>query len=126
METIYRGGCRCGAIRFEARGEPLKVGLCHCADCRRETGSTFLYYGDWPSERFASTGDYATFEGRSFCRECGAPVFHLGDGGAEIVLGALDTAPAGFVPTREGWIKRREPWLQPVAGAGQFQEDPTD
>jgi hypothetical protein len=124
MTSIYQGGCRCGAVRYEVRGEPLKVGLCHCSDCRRETGSTFLYYADWPVERFSVTGTYATFEGRSFCPQCGAPLFHLDETGAEIVLGSLDQVPAAFVPTREGWIKRREPWLIPVAGAGQFEQDP--
>ena len=124
MSQHYQGGCRCGAVRFEVQGEPLQVGLCHCTDCRRETGSTFLYYADWPRERFSVTGHYATYEGRSFCPQCGAPLFHLSDAHAEIVLGALDQAPANLIPTREGWIKRREPWLAPVPGAGQFAEDP--
>ncbi len=126
MDDIHRGGCRCGAVRFEVRGAPLTVGLCHCSDCRRETGSTFLYYGDWPAERFSVTGHYGTYEGRSFCPLCGAPVFHLNTARAEIVLGALDDVQAGFAPTREGWVKRREPWLEPVGKAAQFEQDPAD
>lgn len=45
-EIVRRGGCACGAVRYEVRGEPTVVGLCHCADCRRESGSAFLYYAD--------------------------------------------------------------------------------
>jgi hypothetical protein len=118
------GGCRCGAVRYEVSGEPLSVGLCHCTDCRKETGSAFLAYADWPPESFAVTGTYATYEGRSFCPTCGTRLFHVSDKHAEICIGSLDNAPTDLTPSREGWIKRREEWLQPVAGAGQHREDP--
>jgi hypothetical protein len=123
-EAIRHGGCSCGAVRYEVRGEPVKVGLCHCADCRKETGSDYLHYADWLKDDFSVTGDYRTYEGRSFCPTCGTRLFHLGDDGAEICVGSLDDPPADLVPTREGWIKRREEWLQAVAGAGQHREDP--
>jgi hypothetical protein len=123
-DIVRTGGCRCGAVRYEVRGEPLKVGLCHCKDCRSETGSTFLYYGDWPPDSFSVTGEYRTWEGRSFCPVCGGRLFHRDESGVEICLGSLDEAPAGLSPTREGWIKRREPWLSPVADAFQALEDP--
>ena len=29
-------------MRYTVEGEPLKTGLCHCTDCRKETGSAFL------------------------------------------------------------------------------------
>jgi hypothetical protein len=35
------GGCLCGAIRYEYDGEPGAANYCHCADCRRCTGSAF-------------------------------------------------------------------------------------
>ena len=120
---LRKGGCRCGQVRYEVRGEPTKVGLCHCADCRKETGSAFLYYGDWHLERFSVTGDFKTYAGRSFCPECGTRLFHLADS-AEICLGSLDEAPTSLSPTREGWIKRREIWMLPVGAAVQAETDP--
>lgn len=123
-EDRFEGGCRCGAVRFEVRGQPLKVGLCHCRDCRKETGSAYLYYGDWPRTSFAVEGAYRTYEGRSFCPQCGSRLFHLTDTDAEICLGSLDDAPTSFTPTREGWIKRREIWMTPVGTAYQADEDP--
>ena len=124
-DIIRHGGCACGAVRYEVRGEPAKVGLCHCADCRKETGSAFLYYADWLGGSFSYTGEIATFHGRSFCPRCGSRLFRLDeDGGAEICVGSLDDAPTGLHPSREGWIKRREPWMIPVPGAFQAVEDP--
>jgi hypothetical protein len=123
MEKLYEGGCRCGQVRFTLSGEPEMVGLCHCGTCRKETGSPFLYYGDWKAEQFTVTGDYSTFDGRSFCPRCGSTLFHPGDDYVEIALGSLDELPVALIPLKEGWIRRREPWLVAVAGARQFRED---
>ena len=120
---IRRGGCSCGAVRFELRGEPLKVGLCHCTKCRKATGSAFLAYADWPPSAFSFSGEVRDYRGRSFCPVCGSRLFHLSDEQAEINLGALDLAPSDLAPTREGWIIRREDWLPPIRDAVQFDRD---
>lgn len=121
--TLRRGGCLCGAVRYEARGDPVLVGLCHCGDCRRESGSLGLYWADWPPDAVRMTGTLYTYQGRSFCPTCGARVAHLGAHETGLMLGTLDGPPTGLVPTRELWTIRREPWLAPVPGAEQFERD---
>ena len=91
---VRRGGCLCGAVRYEARGEPVLVGLCHCGDCRRESGSLGLYWADWPPEAVRVEGVVATFGGRSFCPNCGARVVHLGPHETSLLLGTLDQGAA--------------------------------
>jgi len=103
----YQGGCRCGAVRYRVEGEPEVVGLCHCADCRKETGGLFLAYADWPIGRFSVEGRYATWGGRSFCPICGSRLFHLSETEAEILLGSLDAAPAGSVGRKIGARQNR-------------------
>jgi hypothetical protein len=121
--SVRNGGCLCGAVRYELRGEPYKSGLCHCTTCRQATGSAFLAYADWTPAQFTSTGAVTTFKGRSFCPVCGSRLFSLTDKQVEIYLGTLDDAPNLIAPIDEGWVKRREPWLHPTEGAGQHRED---
>ena len=46
---VRTGRCQCGEVRYEVDGEPLRVGLCHCTDCRQTSGSAFTMYAVWPS-----------------------------------------------------------------------------
>ncbi|MGO4436790.1 GFA family protein [Rhizobium sp. RAF56] len=117
------GGCLCGGVRYRLEGQPLRVGLCHCADCRKSSGSSFVTFAVWPRDSFDFTGEITTFAGRSFCPRCGSRLFCLREDEAEIRVGTLDDAPANLIPADELWIKRREPWLVPVTGTAQFAGD---
>lgn len=123
MDKIRTGGCTCGRVRYSLRGEPIKAGICHCTSCRKETGSVFSNYVDWPRGAFEMTGEVSTYEGRSFCPGCGSRLFHLSEDTVEIMAGSLDEAPTGLRPQEEIWIKRREHWLTPLEGTGQHRED---
>ncbi|HEX2146086.1 MAG TPA: GFA family protein [Pseudorhizobium sp.] len=120
---IRSGSCLCGAVRYNVKGAPLRVGLCHCADCRKESGSAFVTFAVWPSQSFESFGEIATFRGRGFCPQCGSRLFNPGTGEVEIRAGSLDMAPTDLIPEYEIWVKRRELWLHPVSGLRQFDED---
>ena len=120
---IRTGRCLCGRIRYQVRGEPLRVGLCHCADCRRESGSAFVMFAVWPREAFSSKGEFSTYEGRSFCGTCGSRLFNLTAEEAELRVGSLDMAPTDLTPTYEIWTMRREKWLHPQPGADQYDGD---
>jgi hypothetical protein len=117
------GGCLCGAVRYVVRGEPEHVGRCHCGDCRKRSGSAFTIYGQWPREALDLTGELARFRADSFCPTCGGHIGILEEEGVEIQLGSLDDPPFDLVPEAEIWIKRREPWLHPVDGASQHDEN---
>jgi hypothetical protein len=119
------GQCLCGRVRLAVHGEPLRVGICHCMDCRKESGSAFTFYGVWPAGQFERSGDTAEHRGQHFCPRCGARLYSLEEHEAEIKLGCLSEAPTGLVPSYELWVKRREPWLRPVAGAEQHDENRT-
>lgn len=114
---VFSGKCLCGQVRISVRGEPLRIGVCHCTDYRQESGSAFTFYAVWPAHLFEHAGETSEFNGQHFCPRCGSRLFSADDREAEIKLGILSEAPTALVPSYELWIKRREPWLRPIEGA---------
>ncbi|RWM13093.1 MAG: GFA family protein [Mesorhizobium sp.] len=124
MAEVERdGGCLCGAVRFRVSGVPLRVGICHCQDCRRASGSFFTPFGVWPISAYEGSGEVKTFAKRSFCPRCGSHIAWLRDNEAEIMLGSLDMAPSDLIPEYELWVPRREKWLMALPWAEQFGGD---
>lgn len=116
----YEGGCVCGKLRFAAQGQPRRVGICHCMDCRKHHGALFYAAAVFPEQAVTIVGDSHQFEGRHFCPTCGSSVFATTDDEIELHLGALD-APSVFTPDYELWTKRREAWLPPFPGTACFK-----
>jgi len=121
MET-YTGGCQCGAVRIEVTGEPDRVGLCHCLDCRKHHGAPFLAAAMFPEGAARVSGETREYTGRHFCPRCGSSVFSRLNGEFELYLGALDE-PNRLVPSYEIWTVRREAWLPPLGLARQYERD---
>jgi len=108
----FTGGCLCGDVRIVASGNPYRVGLCHCLDCRKHHGALFFAAAIFPEDSVAIEGETGEYRGRHFCQRCGSSVFARYDDEIEVHLGALDV-PDQLVPSYENWIIRREAWLPP-------------
>ena len=76
----YTGGCLCGALRYEAAGEPDYMGHCYCEDCRKASGSGFIPFIGFPASAVRFSGQSRTFTSkaanggdavRNFCPVCG-------------------------------------------------------
>ena len=104
------GSCLCGQIELTIKGSPLRVGLCHCMDCRKHHGALFYAAAIFEEEDITINGETAAYQGRHFCKKCGSSVFARTGGEIEVHLGILD-APNQFLPDYECWTKRRETWL---------------
>src|SRR6187551_611132 len=115
------GGCLCGKVRIVASGEPYRVGLCHCLDCRKHHGALFGASAMFPQEAVAIEGETRDYAGRCFCPRCGSSVFARSGDEVEVHLGALDAADR-LMPTYELWTVRREGWLPPFP-LGHYERD---
>ena len=124
MPDARTASCNCGVIRIEVRGQPLRVGLCHCTTCRKASGAPFTANGIWRTGDVTVKGSTRSWidetVARHFCPSCGSPLF--GVSGSEIAmgLGAFDQAPTDLTPTYELWVGRREKWVSVATPTDEF------
>ncbi|MFV1527727.1 MULTISPECIES: GFA family protein [unclassified Phaeobacter] len=118
----HQGSCLCGAIRINASGAPLRVGICHCSDCRKHHGALFYAAAIFPASAVTVDGRPQHYRGRHFCGICGSSVFARSGNEIELHLGALETTD-GLLPSYEGWCLRRESWLPAFPGLTRFDRD---
>lgn len=111
VTVSHTGGCRCGAVRFEASDEPHHISYCHCTDCRRATGAPVSAFVGFAADNVRFTiGEPRLFENgaasRSFCATCGSPIAYA-DARLEnqiwFMLGAMDR-PEDYVPTLHAYV----------------------
>ena len=87
---MLKGGCFCGAIRYEARGTPFHETNCHCSICRRTTGAPFVAWFSVPRSDFQfAQGTPARFRSsangtRTFCPHCGTQLTFEHDDASEL------------------------------------------
>lgn len=130
-----RGGCLCGAVRYTLKAEPALVGICHCRDRQRFTGSAFSFLVAVPLaaleiegafKSFAKPGDSGQPITRRFCPECGSSLAeeaHTRPGLVLINGGTLDD-PTLVTPTLEIYCGRELPWARLDAGTQRFEAAP--
>lgn len=118
----FTGGCLCGSVRVVATGQPDRVGLCHCLDCRKHHGALFHASAIFAQQAVVVTGETRHYRGRHFCPQCGSSVFGQTADEVEVNLGSLDE-PDQLRPTYELWTLRREAWLPPFPTLLRYERD---
>ena len=122
--TTRTASCRCGQVKATATGDPVRVSVCHCLDCKKRSGSAFAVQARWPAEQvqiegrskahvhIADSGNRITFH---FCPDCGSDVHYeingKFDGLIAIPLGAFDD-PFSLQPRFSVWEERKCDWVE--------------
>jgi hypothetical protein len=115
--------CCCGSLRAEVSGEPTFLGVCHCTQCQRRTGSAFGVGALFPKQKVRVEGPSKVYvrgsdSGRKiekhFCPDCGSTVFwyyldHFPDL-IGIAFGAF-ADPSMPWPPVSVWEETRHPWV---------------
>lgn len=131
--SAFRGGCFCGAVRFEA-DDLFDAGYCHCTICQHFSGAPAVAWANLPGRDFRITqgkpAGYASSDSwvRYFCADCGAPVYgrHPAppEDGRDLVcflIPSLDDPPT-VKPTAHIFCRSRLPWFDTTDDLPRFEE----
>jgi hypothetical protein len=131
MMSERKGGCLCGAVRYELKAEPAMTAVCHCTHCQRQSGSVFSsnvvvmaadYVQHGTTKVFEDTGDSGQGVHRHFCGNCGSPILSMIDlmpGMLMVKMGTLDDF-SGIMPGMELYTDHAANWVSPIDGARRF------
>ena len=95
---MHTGGCLCGGVRYQTRGELRGAIACHCSQCRRSSGHYHAMTSVANSDLTLLASDTLTWfrsseaAERGFCRVCGGNLFWRPSSEARtaITAGTLD------------------------------------
>jgi len=126
------GGCHCGQVRYRLTGAPKRVGLCHCADCRRSAGAPVVAWAIFGQDQLSFTGEVATYASsqdgrRQFCPRCGTGLFYLNDvifaGLVDVQVATLDD-PDALQPIEQIQTAERIGWMRTAHALPAFERWP--
>ena len=118
---VTTGGCPCGAVRYESRGEPFAHLICRCSDCQRASGTGGVPIMAVPKIDFHVAGETKSFaiEGgsgklaiRHFCARCGSLLFGTPEVAPQMItiyVGSLDDSRA-FAPKYVPFGRTKPAW----------------
>ena len=124
MSRLHEGGCACGSVRYQVRGDPEICQVCHCRFCQRRLGTAFatIAYFDEANVTFLQ-GELNTYEhcsdesGRwlrfQFCPRCGTTVTHtvqMRPGLRAIAVSTFDE-PEWPPVKRHIWVQSKRSWV---------------
>ena len=114
--------CSCGSLRAEVTGEPALLGVCHCMDWQRRSGSAFgvgsffqkdQVRAEGPSKVYVRIADSGRKVEHHFCPNCGSTVFWYAEAFPQLVgisFGAF-ADPSMPWPPVSVWETTRHPWV---------------
>ncbi len=137
MSKSYRGGCACGAIRYETTNEPIFQNRCQCRDCQMRSGTG---HGSYLS--FARRDELAIITGEvrswwitadsgneklhAFCPTCGTAVYLTFPAMPDVIAvhaASLDD-PGRFEPQVVTYAIRGHAWDTLDAALTKFEKMP--
>jgi len=124
MSEVRHGGCLCGAIRYQTRGEPHRVTVCHCTFCQRRTGGALSIHAWFDEQDVTLSGDdLGTYDQRSdesnyslglyFCKRCATTVMLTLEKrpGFRLITGGTLDNPKSIEVDCHVWRRSAQPWV---------------
>ncbi len=116
--------CSCGRLSVTLEGAPPAIGICHCFECQKQTGSVFGAWTYWPKSackeikgearlyrRIAESGRWVD---NYFCPNCGSSLYSYAEMAPdEICVATGNFADRNFPPPEFAvWAECRHGWVR--------------
>lgn len=132
---VFRGGCYCGAVEVEVRGQPVAAAICHCESCRKWHAAPINAWALWPDAAVSvprGADGLLAFDRqggggpstRTSCARCGGALFNRKPLFGMTVVYAMTLHGSGFVfePTFHCYYGERV--LDVADGLPKFEDLP--
>lgn len=135
MTDILKGGCLCGAVRYQVDAKPAAVGHCHCVDCRKTSGTGHATHVAVPEAALQTEGEIKFYDrpadsgnivSRGFCPSCGSAIFSRNSGmpGMAFLRASSLDNPNAVAPQMIVYARRAPAWDKMDASLPAFAEMP--
>ena len=80
----FSGNCLCGSVKYTSKSEPVNIMNCHCDDCRKASGATYLtnifiplvsFNVQGTLKKYVHYADSGSKMTKYFCINCGSQVY---------------------------------------------------
>ena len=115
-----KGCCACGKVNYTITDKPLFTQACHCKDCKKSTGSSFVIHtmvfeDDLIVDGEVSSTELPTGSGKGysayFCVNCGVYLYckyNVSPGRVAIRTATLNNP---IVPEAHIYVKDKDSWI---------------
>jgi hypothetical protein len=128
MTEARKAACRCGQLAAECTGEPIRVSVCHCLDCKARSGSAFAAQVRFPADQVTITGqsseyvhvgDSGSAADFHFCPVCGGGLWYRNAAIPDTIAIALGNFEDPWFATPEFSVyeNRKMDWVE-IVGEG--------
>ncbi|WP_109806747.1 GFA family protein [Sphingosinithalassobacter portus] len=130
--TARRARCRCGAVVATCAGEPIRVSVCHCSDCKRRSGSAFAAQVRFPDDavtiegvtrEWSCVGESGSRFTHRFCDCCGVAIAYRVDampGVTALPIGLFDGPGTLPIPEYSVFEGRKLDWVAITGPVAHF------
>ncbi|MGH8596532.1 MAG: GFA family protein [Gammaproteobacteria bacterium] len=118
---MIKGGCLCGAVRYQFSAAPLTTRACWCRFCQYIGAGSATVNACFPSDAlevhgelrdYVSTADSGNKMHRRFCSKCGVHLFSAAESRPHLVFARVGTLedPELARPTATIWTAAAPSW----------------
>tara|TARA_B100000579_G_scaffold420007_1_gene419228 strand:+ start:637 stop:1104 length:468 start_codon:yes stop_codon:yes gene_type:complete len=122
---IYEGSCACGQVNYSIIGKPYFTQACHCKDCKKSTGSSYVIHSmihedDLSIDGEVNSANLPTGSGAGqrayFCTKCGVYIYckyKIAEPEKRIALRTKTLNDHNrFPPEAHIFVKDKDPWIK--------------